>query len=100
VGELRETEAGEGFTFAREKSLHHTALVSLQGLHFRPLGGNHLVQRRQAVGDLLLLASPGKSDQELFKLTCVEMNDSALLGHRFFPPGVPRAVADRMVKGH
>jgi hypothetical protein len=54
VSELGEAEAGAGFAFAREELLHQAAFVGLQRFHFPALRGNHLVQRRQAVGDFLL----------------------------------------------
>lgn len=56
IAELGEAEAGEGFAFAGKELLHQATLVSLQGLDFPALRGNQLVQRAQAVGDLLLLS--------------------------------------------
>ena len=66
IAELGEAEAGEGFAFAGEKLLHQAFLMSLQRLHFPPLRRDQLVQRRQTVGDLLLLF-----DQRETRLRCL-----------------------------
>ena len=66
IAELGEAEAGSGFAFAGEKLLHQPFLMSLERPHFPPLRGNQLIQRRQTVGDLLLLSGRGNCDGYLF----------------------------------
>src|SRR5690606_11013679 len=55
IAKLRKAEAGAGFAFAGVELLHQAALVRLRLLYLAPLRGNQLIQRRQAVGNFLLL---------------------------------------------
>src|ERR1043165_2456363 len=57
--ECREAEARWDLG-AREKLLHQPLSMSLQTLDFTTLGGNCVVQRRQASGDLQLLIYIGR----------------------------------------
>ena len=55
VAELGEAEAGHGFACAGEELLHQPLFVLPQGFELPALRRDQVVQRAEAVGDLLLL---------------------------------------------
>ena len=55
VLEFGEAEAGAGFAGAGEKLLQQPFFLGLERGELLAVAGNHLVQRRQALGDLALL---------------------------------------------
>ena len=96
VLELRETEPGLGFAFAGEKLLHQPFFVGLERDHLPRLRGDQLVQRTQAVGDLLLLRKRRKrktDTSDVFVVDTDAYTSIPTLCYKLFPSlGFPKLV--------